>query len=173
MGIDMVNFKTRCGTEFYIDEDIFQEICKFTWRVSKDGYIFRKTTIGGKKGRNLMLHRVVLRQSDPTKLVDHIDGNKLNNLRSNLRIASKGENTCNQMKTSNTSSQFKGVTLLKKNKWRAQIQINKKRFYLGEHDNEHDAAHAYNKAAIRLHGDFARLNPVGFKGDCLSSGDKT
>lgn len=62
-----------------------------------------------------------------------------------------------------TSSQFKGVTWrTAAKKWQSQIVGDGKRFYLGVYSCEHEAAHAYNKKAIELHGEFAVLNPVGF-----------
>ena len=130
----------------------------------KDGYVVRKTTVGGKKGCTVRLHRVVI-GAKAGELVDHIDRDKRNNARSNLRIASKSENGRNQSKRKGLS-QFKGVTWNKKSrKWQAQIRVSPSHYrYLGLYSDEHVAAHEYNKAAILHYGEFACLNPVGIGG---------
>ena len=99
------------------------------------------------------------------ELIDHIDGNRSNNSISNLRIADKSTNGFNREKKHQSSSVFKGVLWSKKyNKWEAKINANKKRRHIGYFDCEQEAGHAYNKAAIELHGEYARLNPIGEKG---------
>lgn len=99
------------------------------------------------------------------KCIDHIDGNRSNNAIANLRIADKTLNGFNREKKSESSSVFKGVLWSKKyGKWESKITANGKRKHLGYFNDEQEAAHAYNKAAIYLHGEYARLNPVGVKG---------
>ena len=92
--------------------------------------------------------------------VDHIDGNKSNNLSVNLRWCTPSQNMMNRGKVEGkTSSQFKGVTKVRR-KWRADIQVSGKRVYLGYFQTEHDAARAYNDAARMYHKDFAKLNDL-------------
>ena len=99
-------------------------------------------------------------------LIDHIDGDRSNNAITNLRIADRSTNGFNREKKSESSSMFKGVLWSKKHcKWEAKINANRKRKHLGHFQCEQEAAHAYNKAAIELHGTYARLNPVGVKGE--------
>lgn len=99
------------------------------------------------------------------ELIDHIDGNRSNNAIANLRIADKSINGFNREKKSDSSSVFKGVLWSKKyGKWESKINAEGKRKHLGYFHCEQEAAHAYNKAAIELHGEYARLNPVGAKG---------
>lgn len=98
-------------------------------------------------------------------LIDHIDGNRSNNAITNLRIADRSMNGFNREKKCASSSVFKGVLWSKKyGKWEAKISANRKRKHIGYFKCEQEAAHAYNKAAIELHGEYARLNPVGMKG---------
>lgn len=94
--------------------------------------------------------------------VDHINGNKLDNRRTNLRVCRRQQNCCNQLKqTKQTTSKFKGVYWSKeRGKWHAQITYNQKRMALGRYASEVEAALAYNRAAERLFGEFARLNIV-------------
>jgi len=93
-------------------------------------------------------------------VVDHIDGVGLNNTRANLRIATVAQNNYNCRKMSEqTSSQYKGVSCdSRRNTFRADIGYKGHRKFLGHFDNETDAAKAYDKAAIELYGDYAKLN---------------
>lgn len=100
------------------------------------------------------------------KFLDHIDGNPLNNNISNLREATNQENGMNRekgkfMNGKPTTSKFKGVCQDKETKkWRAQIYINGEAKNLGRYDSEIDAAKAYDKAAVELFEEFAKLNEV-------------
>lgn len=94
--------------------------------------------------------------------VDHIDGNGLNNRKSNLRIVTSTQNRWNQRrKKLNATSQYKGVYWDKFNRcFKAQIRCNKQTFHLGSHLTEREAALAYNKAAQAYFGEYAYLNEI-------------
>ena len=93
------------------------------------------------------------------QVVDHKDGDGLNNTRENLRVCSRSDNEHNRRIDTKNSSGFKGVYFNKPmKKWMARISINNKRMYLGCYDNKVDAARAYDKAAKKHFGEFARLN---------------
>lgn len=96
-------------------------------------------------------------------LVDHINGNGLDNRRSNLRLATAFQNLANMAIRPHTS-QYKGVSYYKHRtsykKWVAEIRCNRKRVRLGAFESEIEAARAYNEAAKNLFGEFARLNPI-------------
>ncbi|WP_424460548.1 HNH endonuclease [Ottowia sp.] len=110
----------------------------------------------------VLLHRWVMKCNDPLVLVDHANGDKLDNTRANLRLCTRSQNAYNNLKKPGLSSQFRGVTWHRKiRKWQATIAANGRPIYLGCFDDEHEAGHAYNKAAVELHGEFCRLNPVG------------
>jgi hypothetical protein len=95
---------------------------------------------------------------------DHINGNGLDNRRSNLRICSRAENSRNIAVRRDSKSKFRGVFLYQrrpthKPKWKSEIQVNGKRKTLGcSFYSPEDAAEAYNTAAQDLHGEFCRLN---------------
>lgn len=94
----------------------------------------------------------------PEKMrVDHIDGNPLNNQRSNLRLATPAQNKHNSRKRKATSSIYKGVSKLK-NSWKAQITVHGKTTRLGKFETEKEAALAFDEAARKLQGPFAKLN---------------
>lgn len=90
---------------------------------------------------------------------DHIDGNGLNNQRSNLRPASSQQNQANSRSVAGSSSLYKGVTWSKdRERWVAQIRVDGKQKHLGRFTDETDAAKAYDDAARRYFGEYARLN---------------
>lgn len=96
----------------------------------------------------------------PTEL-DHRDRDKLNNRIDNLRVATRSQNTANTRKSWG-SSKAKGVYWETKRKsFRAHVRFHGKSIHLGYFDIEDEAAHAYNKKAIELFGEYASLNPVG------------
>ena len=109
------------------------------------------------------LHREVLGREARGLVVDHIDGNTFDNRRSNLRACTNGQNAKNQRLRRNKDkhSVFKGVTyngVSKSNPWTAQINADGKHYYVGIYQTEREAAVAYDAAAVRLHGEFARTN---------------
>lgn len=92
---------------------------------------------------------------------DHINGVRNDNRRCNLRPATMSQNRINYSGMRTNTSGYKGVNRCKaEKKWRARIMTNGKRLSLGSFDDPKDAAKAYNKAALKLHGEFARLNKV-------------
>lgn len=115
------------------------------------------------KTRQYPAHRIVFylktKQDPGLSLIDHVEGM---NLPLQVRIATSSQNGANARKWSKkTSSQYKGVYWRKDiKKWRAKININKKRIDLGCFEDEIEAALAYNKAAVKYFGSFARLNII-------------
>jgi len=94
---------------------------------------------------------------------DHADGNKLNNTRENLRICSSSQNNMNKKLTIKNKSGFKGVHFHKPSKkWVTTIYKNGDVKFQRSFSDIQEAAHAYNKAAVEFHGEFAVLNPIGF-----------
>lgn len=133
------------------------------WKVGRFGrnnfYVYRT----GPGGANVFLHRELL---NPEVEVDHIDGDGLNNRRSNLREATHQQNIAGMRPRAGTSSRFKGVSWSDPSrwgrpgrpKWNAYIRVNYRRKNLGYFDAEEDAARAYDEAARAAFGDFARTN---------------
>lgn len=124
---------------------------------------YAKATVRGLDGRrrSLQMHRVLLGLgSGDNRLVDHVDGNGLNNQRVNLRIATVSQNAMNSRKHASATSKFKGVSLHESGLWKASICVDGRVIYLGYFDDEDAAARAYNDAAIANHGNFACLNQV-------------
>jgi len=133
------------------------------WYISGNGkefYAFRNIIIGPGKTKMISMHRELM-DFPKGLLVDHQNGITLDNRKANLRIATHFENACNRPKIrSKTSSQYIGVYFEKRTaRYTVKIRINNgKRLWLGRFTSELDAAKAYDLAAVKYHGDFARLN---------------
>jgi len=139
-----------------LDENLLLD---FAWKVSSKGYAVRYFTSEG-IARRLWLHRVIA-GAIKGQIVDHANGNTLDNRRCNLRICSHAENMRNRKMHKNNSCGLKGVYFDKSvgNRmfWRAQIRHGGKKIYLGRFQDAETAHSAYLMAAKKLHGDFARL----------------
>lgn len=130
---------------------------KYKWRYGGRGYIVRSI---GSKSKTIFLHRELMKANNKT-LVDHINGNRLDNRIENLRFANRSQNSMNRGKHKKFTSKFKGVSIAKREKkWRAGIMLNGEQIHLGFFLKEEDAAAAYNEASIKYHGEYGRLNEL-------------
>lgn len=149
------------GLVALVDEQDADEVLPYRWTVlCQPPYRRFYAATNVQQGKSLLrMHRLILGIDDPRVEVDHIDGNGLNNVRSNLRIATRLQNARNLSRRSDNTSGFKGVSWrAKKGDWRAYIVCNGRQSHLGCFDNAEDAARAYDRAALERFGPFARLN---------------
>lgn len=150
------------GKYTIVDIEDYDFLTQWKWKMHLD-YAHRIEYMGTfsnkRKFLNIKMHRLIM--NTPKGMVtDHIDGNKLNNTRANLRVCTDSQNQANR-KITIGSSKYKGVTWDKDaNKWRSKITVNWKSIYLGTYYCEREAAKAYNTAAEKFFGEYARLNPV-------------
>jgi len=136
-----------------IDSKFAKKVEKNCWSVNNMGYA--QACINYK---TVLLHRMVLKT--PSNMdTDHINGNILDCRLANLRVCTTQQNLRNRSTTNNRK--YKGTNYVKKiNKWAARIMIDRKMIYLGCYKTEKKAAQAYNKAALKYFGRFAKLNNV-------------
>ena len=137
------------GVEAKIDRANADIAAAHRWHLDHDGYL-ASTKLG-------KLHRWVA-AAKRGEIVDHINGNKLDCRSSNLRIVSVHESLCNRRSFNQSSSIYKGVSKHPSGKWRAIISSHGKAQSLGYFSDQVEAAKAYDQAARKAHGDFARLN---------------
>ena len=110
--------------------------------------------------KDTFIHRIILerklgRPLTPGEIVDHVDGDVLNNRRSNLRLATHTDNMRNRKLQVNNKSGYTGVRI-RRSRWVAEIRVNGKKIHLGYFDNAEDAYKAYQNAASKYFGEFAR-----------------
>lgn len=139
------------GKRAVVSDADFKRLAKYRWFATKgkDGNYYA--------ARIVYLHRDVLGVRDSKTHVDHRDGDTLNDARKNLRRASCAQNGQNRKLQSNNTSGFKGIER-HRGKWMVRIQAFRKRHCLGCYADRRTAAQVYDRAARRLHGEFARLN---------------
>lgn len=144
-----------------VDDEDYDNLMQWKWRIDGSGYASRIITVGyfnGKrKQRGVSMHRLINQTPDGVS-TDHRDGNKLNNQKYNLRDATCSQNFMNKP-SCRGQSRFKGVSP-HRGKWRSTIKINEKQAFLGCFNSETEAARAYNAAAIEHFGEFASLNII-------------
>src|ERR1035437_153618 len=151
----MKEVKLTKGKIALVDDEDFEKLILYKWHANLiEGHWYAYRTISKDKTIESM-HSFILK----IKGIDHINNNGLDNRKENLRGCTQTQNNANMKKQANTSSKYKGVSLFKRdNKWRAKIDCNYICHHLGLYDSEESAALAYNKKAIELFGEFARLN---------------
>lgn len=144
------------GLVTQIDSEDYARLVQRRWYVSAHGYVVRSIKRSPFSER---IHRVILNAPRGVD-VDHVNGNKLDNRKSNLRLCTVSQNLGNTSPDrKNNRSGFKGVSWCSRaEKWRAAIRKTGRQIHIGLFDDPVRAAAAYNVAAIRVFGDFARLN---------------
>jgi len=143
-----------------IDDEDYELIKNYKWYY-RQGYAVRYRSTHEPQGPfQIAMHRVIL--NTPKNLItDHIDGDRLNNLKSNLRICTDLQNAKNVKRHKDNKSGAKGVCKRndgRKKCWNAMIMVNGVKIRLGDFYSLEEAVKAYDAAAIKYHGEFAKTN---------------
>lgn len=149
------------GAICLVDAEWAEMLSGVTWGCSVKpwtSYAIHRERFGEGRRSFVLMHRLIA-DAQPGELVDHISGNGLDNRKANLRIVSALQNSMNRVRNLNSKSKYKGVTF-DRGKWQGQIKLHGKMHYLGRFDTEQEAAAAYNEAALRLFGVYAKLNQI-------------
>ncbi|ADI67581.1 HNH endonuclease [Mobiluncus curtisii] len=152
------------GLVAVVDDADYSKLSPYSWyAVGRPGNEYAARYGGHNKGSSshIRMHRELLNAPAGIE-VDHVNGNRLDNRRANLRLATRTQNACNRSKfRGKHHSRFKGVTYHVRDQcWQASIRHHDKHIYLGSFESEVEAAAAYNKAAINYQGKFAKLNEL-------------
>lgn len=157
--------RLRSGQLCHVDYDDLELLVAHRWYVDNHGYLSRRVRVDGVR-RTVYFHREIM-SACPGQLIDHVDGNPLNNSRGNLRICTPRGNAQNVVSSKRQKrGQFKGVYQHKISKrWCAYICAGElrpngkaKQLHLGCFSTREEAARAYDRAALKYFGQFAALN---------------
>ena len=144
------------GKKSIVDDEDFEILSKFKWYASFNSKTFY--AMRSFDGTTALMHREILRP-EPGQIVDHKNGNGLDNRKSNLRVCSHKQNLMNRSKQKNNSSGYKGVALMRdRNKWYASIKVNGKSISLGVYKEKEDAIKAYREASNKFFGEYDYFN---------------
>jgi hypothetical protein len=178
-GYPFRRIKLTRGLYAKVDPEDYPRLARYKWYAtsSKNNKIYAERTVWcrGRKKRNILMHREVLFGTNPKSeflkpkqtqnsndknsklLVDHINGDGLDNRKANLRTATPRQNAWNSRAYG--KSRYKGIWQVKETgKWCARIKVNGKVRNLGRFSDEVEAAKAYDRAARKMCGEFARFN---------------
>ena len=158
--------KKAAGRAAFVDDADYELVAVHPWHIQMTPYpglCYALANIrDAGRWRPVKMHVLVTGWA----LTDHIDGDGLNNQRSNLRPATHSQNMQNRRGAAGHSSRYKGVSLRETGKWRALIRIDGRLVHLGQFDDELPAALAYDAAARAAFGEYARPNfPNGHSAD--------
>lgn len=152
------------GREALVSDCDYHYLMQWRWcfskhRSGKGGYAVRIECLP--RQRTILMHKVVAARKGLAGEIDHRDQNKLNNQRSNLRLATRKQNSANRGRNCNNTSGYKGVSWhAPRGKWRAYIAVDGWQHHLKLWKSKREAARAYNNAARKYFGKYAALNTV-------------
>jgi hypothetical protein len=155
----MKYIKLTQGKYAIVDDEDFECLNKRKWHYDTRYATRTQWNKETKKETKMYMHRLIL---PDVKEVDHINGNKLDNRKENLRSCTRKQNSMNTLiRKGNKHSKYKGVSFDKsRNKWVAYCIKDYKMLNLGRFKTENEAGLAYNTKAKELFGEFARLNVI-------------
>ena len=154
------------GQEAIVDDSDFEWLNQWIWKalVSSCGhgyYAVRRCRAAETRttgAQCVLMHRQILGLvHGDVRQADHINGDRLDNRRVNLRIATPAQNQANTGLPAHNSSGFKGVSIARSSRWKAQLSVNNRNVVIGTFDTPEEAYAAYCSAIIKYRGEFARL----------------
>lgn len=141
-----------------VDDEDYGHLSKFNWCARKNGKL-NLYAVRYQDRKNIYMHQTLLIVPKGFH-VDHKDQDSLNNQKNNLRKATVSQNCANRKAAKNKSSQYLGVHKMPDGKFQAYSRKNYTRHFGWSFATEEEAALAYNKLAVRLHGEFASINII-------------
>lgn len=156
----LIPMRNRIGevvAHVIVDADVFEWASQYQWSANDGprGVFYARGKINGQR---TYLHRRIMNAPEGMQ-VDHINGNRLDNRRCNLRLVTSRQNCMNNGGQKHKTSKYVGVCWFPDcSKWRAVIVYNRKQYHLGLFDSEEEAARVRDAKAIELFGEYARLN---------------
>lgn len=144
---DKISILTKKGQKILIDAEDFAKVNQWSWCVNKKGY-----AVANVQGKVQKIHMLIL---GPRGITDHINGNKLDNRKQNLRKCSAKENARNSRVGKNNSTGYVGIRVTPKSRYKVRIMVNRKEIHLGVFDDLQEALRARHEGELRYFGEFA------------------
>ena len=152
---------TSTKYEALVSDEDFERLSAYKWQAKTSPktdtvYAARRERVGDRQ-KIVYMHREILPPTCANLVVDHRDGNGLNNTRENLRIGTRSQNHGNRRRARGGKNPYKGVQQIYK-RFLATIRVEHRTHNLGTFATAEEAARAYDAAARHFHGEFARTN---------------
>lgn len=159
--MSMTELHTSKGQVIFVSPGDHQWLGKWKWKLLHNGYVGRQIYVGGgrknKKVRIIRMHHLIMPKINGLD-IDHINGNRADNRRENLRYCTRAENLWNSRKNPVGASGYRGVYEYHPGRFQCHIMANGRRIVRNGFSSAEDAAAARDLLAVQLHGDFAVLN---------------
>jgi hypothetical protein len=150
---EVLKIELTKGHHAIIDKEDFDLIVGYSWHYSQGyAYAIDKTT-----KERVAMHRLIGGLSNTNYVVDHINGNGLDNRKANIRICTVAQNSKNKASHADSIVKYKGVSIYR-GKYVSTIMADYKRYHIGVFNTDFEAAKAHDFEAVKRHGDYARLN---------------
>ena len=148
---NVLKITTANGCEILADAEELEKLKRYSWCVSKQGY-----AVANVNGKVVKINRYILGLDNcEGKIVDHINRNKLDNRKANLRFCTQKDNARNISVSKNSKSKVLGVRKTKHGTYNVRIVADRKEYHIGNFETIEDAIFARHKAEIKYHGKFA------------------
>lgn len=152
------------GRVALVDIEDFEELNKYKWQSHRNHASRHKAVTKKPDGKwcyiTILMHRFIMKAKKGQE-IDHVNGNGLDNRKVNLRFCTRSQNCSNSVKK-NKSKKYKGIYFRDRSggSWEVMVIFKRQRHFIGIFKNEKEAALAYNEAAKKYHGEFAKLNEI-------------
>jgi hypothetical protein len=137
------------GKVALVDQEDYDFLMQWKWTLHSEGYAYRNNREGDRFPRIIMMHRII-NHTPKGMVTDHINRNRLDNRKVNLRSATKRENSLNTERNKNNTSGHRGIVKSQHNGWTAQTTYNYKNIYIGSYPTKDEAIAAYNAALLMI-----------------------
>lgn len=155
--IPLRNHKKEVIAFTKVDDEDFEDINKKSWYLTDQGYAKSRVFPKLQKSYLVLLHRIIMK-AKKGEMIDHINQDRLDNRKINLRFCDKKTNGANMKKHKDNTSGYKGVYFEKTNKkWRGKITKQGKQFFTKSFLLKEDAVKEYRKLSIKIYGEFSPL----------------
>jgi len=153
-----IRLKRKDGNDYFtiIDDGDYKLISEYKWHANINDYKTYAYAYNPGTPTTIYMHRLIMDATNG-QMIDHINGNGLDNRKENLRLCTNSQNQANRGANKNSQSGLKGLRF-RYGKWQARIKFNRKEIHLGAFSSKTEAAKAYEEKAVEFFGEYAKTN---------------